>query len=309
MQITHILTELGTGLKRNVSMTLSLVVTTSLSLTLVGVGLLVNAQATETEEFFNGRSTVQVVLCAETSSSGGCVGGEATRAQREQIEAVLDENPEVDSYTYETAQQQYEKAAELASQSPGGDDAFDVTVPSDFSALYTVIPVDPQQVEGIEGQLTDVGGIEGLINLAERRGGVGVLYDILDVTRNTAIAVAAFLALTSVLLVSNTIRLTAYARRKEIGIMRLVGASSWHIQLPFILESLLATLVAGLLACGALAGIVKYGIIEGAEQTYPFLTVWIGWPEAVVAGGLTMALAAVLGLIPPLLLTRKYIDV
>jgi cell division transport system permease protein len=108
MQIIHIFTELGTGLRRNVSMTLSLVVTTFVSLALVGFGLLVNEQAEATEEYFNGRSTLLVLLCSETSSGGTCVNGEVTREQREAVEAALEENPQVDSYTYETAEEQYE---------------------------------------------------------------------------------------------------------------------------------------------------------------------------------------------------------
>lgn len=304
--MSHILTELGTGLRRNFSMTLSLVVTTFVSLALVGFGLLVNEQAGQTEDYFNGRSTLQVLMCSENSSGGTCVNGEATQQQRQVVEAALEENPEVDSYTYETAEEQYEKAGELQNQTPAGARAYDAAEPANFSAVYTVAPGDPQEIDGIAGQLSGMSGVEGLIDVADR---LGLLYEFLDFMQFAALVIAAFLAVTSVLLVSNTIRLTAYARRKEIGIMRLVGASSWHIQLPFILESMLATLVAGLLACGSLAAIVELGINRGLKPAFGDLTVWIGWSDALLAGGLTMALAAILGAIPPLLLTRKYLDV
>jgi cell division transport system permease protein len=113
-----------------------------------------------------------------------------------------------------------------------------------------------------------------------------------------------------VLQVSNTIRLTAYARRREIGIMRLVGASSWHIQLPFILESLIAAVFAGLLAVGALAAMMHFGIKEGVlDSELATITTWVGWDETLFVGGLTLGLAALLGLLPPLLLSRRYLDV
>ncbi|CAN5239794.1 permease-like cell division protein FtsX [soil metagenome] len=306
MQIIHIFTELGTGLRRNVSMTLSLVVTTFVSLALVGFGLLVNEQAEATEEYFNGRSTLLVLLCSETSSGGTCVNGEVTREQREAVEAALEENPQVDSYTYETAEEQYEKAGELQEQTAAGRRAYEAAEPANFSAVYTVIPFDPNQVDGISEQLAGMSGIENLVNVADQ---LGLLYEFLDLLQFAALVIAAFLAVTSVLLVSNTIRLTAYARRKEIGIMRLVGASSWHIQLPFVLESMLATVLAGLLAVGSLAAMVELGVNRGLKQAFGDLTVWIGWSDAVFAGTLTMALAVVLGAIPPLVLTRKYLDV
>ena len=90
--------------------------------------------------------------------------------------------------------------------------------------------------------------------------------------------------------------------------MRLVGASCWHILLPFVLESLLAGAVAGTLACGALALLTKlfvYGFLRDKLR----ITTWVGWHEAVIAGGASLVLAFVLALVPTLLMTRRYLDV
>ena len=308
MQISHIFSELGTGLKRNVSMTVSLVVTTFVSLTLVGFGLLVNSQANQTEEYFGDRLTVQVILCSDASTTGTCLDGAANETQRADIETALDGNPEVKSFDFQTSREAYDKAKELYTQNPSGERAFKFTTPDRFPASYFVVLNDPKQFAGVESQMTGMSGVEGVLNLSDY---LKPLYLALDYMQWAALGVAGLLVLAAVLQVSNTIRLTAYARRREIGIMRLVGASSWHIQLPFILESLIASLFAGLLACGALIAFWWFGIRNGILEVdgLALITTWVGVDETLWAGGLTLGLAVLLGLIPPLLLTRKYLDV
>jgi len=308
MHLSHIFTELATGLKRNVSMTVSLVVTAFVSLTLVGFGLLVNSQADQTEEFFGDRLTLQVSLCSESSTTGACVNGAVTDGERAAIEQALDENPEVESFRYQTSRQAYDRARKLFSQNPSQERAFEFTSPDRFPSSYFVVLRDPNEFAGVESQMINTSGVEGVLNLSDY---LKPLYLALDYTQWAALGVAGLLVLAAVLQVSNTIRLTAYARRREIGIMRLVGASSWHIQLPFILESLLASLLAGLLACGALAAFWWFGIENGILDVPGLaqITTWVGWEETAIAGGLTLGLALLLGLVPPLLLSRKYLDV
>ncbi len=89
----------------------------------------------------------------------------------------------------------------------------------------------------------------------------------------------------AILQVSNTIRMTAYARRREIGIMRLVGASSWHIQLPFVLESLLAALLSAALAAAGLGAFMYFIVYRYLRHTLGQLTTWVGWHEALIVVG------------------------
>src|SRR4028119_532706 len=127
MQISHIFSELGTGLRRNVSMTVALIVTTFVSLTLVGFGLLVKFQADKTEEFFGDRLTVQVILCSDSSATGSCINGAVNDDQRRDIEAALERNSEVKSVRYQSSEVTYEKAKQLYSQTSAGARAFDFT--------------------------------------------------------------------------------------------------------------------------------------------------------------------------------------
>ena len=307
MQISHIFSELGTGLRRNVSMTVALIVTTFVSLTLVGFGLLVKFQADKTEEFFGDRLTVQVILCSDSSATGSCINGAVNDDQRRDIEAALEQNSEVKSVRYQSSQVTYEKAKQLYSQTSAGARAFDFTTPDRFPASYFVVLNDPQDFDAVQAQMAGMDGVEDVVTLSQA---LKLIYSSLDRMQWGALAIAGLLVLAAVLQVSNTIRLTAYARRREIGIMRLVGASSWHIQLPFILESLIAAVFAGLLAVGALAAMMHFGIKEGVlDSELATITTWVGWDETLFVGGLTLGLAALLGLLPPLLLSRRYLDV
>jgi cell division transport system permease protein len=288
-------------------MTVALIVTTFVSLTLVGFGLLVKFQADKTEEFFGDRLTVQVILCSDSSATGSCINGAVNDDQRRDIEAALEQNSEVKSVRYQSSQVTYEKAKQLYSQTSAGARAFDFTTPDRFPASYFVVLNDPQDFDAVQRQMAGMDGVEDVVTLSQA---LKLLYSSLDRMQWGALAIAGLLVLAAVLQVSNTIRLTAYARRREIGIMRLVGASSWHIQLPFILESLIAAVFAGLLAVGALAAMMHFGIKEGVlDSELATITTWVGWDETLFVGGLTLGLAALLGLLPPLLLSRRYLDV
>jgi cell division transport system permease protein len=307
MQITHVFSELGTGLRRNLSMTISLIVTMGVSLTLVGFALMVNSQTNRTEAFFGDRLQLQVMLCTESMSTGPCVNGEVSDAQRANIESALKENPEVESIEYQSSKEAYDQAEELFSQSPEGRQLFEVVHQKDFAASYFVTLTDPNEFAGAEDQAQHMPGVAGTKNLNDQ---LAPLYTLLKWLWRFSLFVAAFLVVAAVLQVSNTIRLTAYARRREIGIMRLVGASTWHIQMPFVLESLLASVISGVMACLALAIVMRvlvYGfLLDSSLSTF---TDWIGWHDAIMAGAITLGFAVLLGLIPTLVMTRKYLDV
>ena len=106
---------------------------------------------------------------------------------------------------------------------------------------------------------------------------------------------------------ANTIRLAAFARRREIGIMRLVGASTLYIALPFLLEALVTAVAGVALAGGALAVVMKFGVIDSLSKLR--WDAWVGWHEYWIAVGIISVLGVVMTVAPTLLLTRKYIKV
>jgi cell division transport system permease protein len=134
------------------------------------------------------------------------------------------------------------------------------------------------------------------------------IYGSINVLQVGALGTAAFLVVAALLLVGNTIRLAAFARRKEIGIMRLVGASTLYIALPFLLEALVTAVFGVLLAAGALGAFMYFGIHERAGDQLKFMP-WIGLEEYGVAVVAIAILGPILTMLPTLVLTRKYLKV
>lgn len=300
------LSELGTSLSRNKSMTISLVVTMTVSLLLAALGLLTQSQATRTEQYFGDRLQLQVNLCTKNSPSPNCIGGVATDDQKKAVQDALTENAQVKSFNVRTPADNYAQARVLLGQSDTGRKQLDTLGPDAFPESYFVTLKDPQKFDGVVSQ---VSGMDGVGNVNSLRKLLGPLFQILDKMQWAAIATSLLLIIAAILQVSNTIRMTAYARRREIGIMRLVGASSWHIQLPFVLESLLAALISAALAAGGLSAFMYFVVYGYLRDTLGRITTWVGWQEAVQVMGLTTILALVLALVPTLVMTRKYLDV
>src|SRR5512134_4054169 len=109
MQLTYVFSELGNGLKRNVSMTIAVIVTIFVSLTLVGMGLLLNAQAQKAEEYWGSKLQITVFLCNQNSTTANCLNGEVTGPQKDEIEKVLETHPEVASWRLQSKQEAYQK--------------------------------------------------------------------------------------------------------------------------------------------------------------------------------------------------------
>ncbi|MFD1859809.1 FtsX-like permease family protein [Aeromicrobium camelliae] len=301
-----ILSELRASLSRNTSMTISLIVTMSVSLMLASLGLLIQAQADRTERYFGDRLQLQVNLCTKNSPAATCVGGVATDEQKLAVQDALDSNPEVKSFSVRSPEDNFEQARELLGQTDTGRKQLETLGPDSFPESYFVTLNDPQDFDGVVSQ---VSGMDGVGNVNSLRELLGPLFEMLDKLQWASLGTALLLIVAAILQVSNTIRMTAFARRREIGIMRLVGASSWHIQLPFVLESLVAALVSAALAASGLAAFMHFVVYGYLRDTLGTITTWVRWQDAFVVMGWTTALSIVLALIPTLVMTRKYLNV
>ena len=179
-----------------------------------------------------------------------------TEAQKTEIEAVVDANPEVASYRFESGEVALEKAKELYGEELFSGDNPALTA-EDMPQTIWITLEDPEQYEGISSA---VQGLDGVSRVRDLREQVGPILATITKMRTYALGTAALLVLAALLLVANTIRLAAFARRKEIGIMRLVGASTLYIALPFLLEALVTALISVALAIGALAAFLRFAI-------------------------------------------------
>jgi cell division transport system permease protein len=306
MQLTYVFSELRTGLRRNVSMTVAVIVTLFVSLTLVGLGLLLNAQANKAEDYWGDRLQITVFMCTPNSGTANCIDGRATDPQKSAVEKVLETNPEVEKYHFETSQQAYDKWRTLyASDDETQQQVINAIRPSDMAESYWITLKDPRQFESIK---SEVSGLQGVNTVRDLRQVLQPIYYWISAFKWGAIAIAVFLLLAAILQVANTIRLAAFARRKEIGIMRLVGASSLYIQLPFLLEALFAAVVGVLLAAGAIS-LFLYLVVYRRLRVDSNLVAWVDWGDGMFAIAAITVVGLALTLIPTLLLTRKYLKV
>jgi cell division transport system permease protein len=306
VQLTYVFSELGNGLRRNLSMTLAVIVTIFVSLTLVGMGLLLNAQAHKAEDYWGGKLQITVFLCNQNSATANCVNGEVTPAQKSSIQKVLDTNSEVASWRLQTKQQAYDKWREAY---VSGNDTerrvYQSIKPSDMQESYWVQLKDPERFQGIKNAVQTMPGVNTVRDLRQV---LKPIYFWMTVMKWGALGIAGFLVVAAVLQVGNTIRLAAFARRREIGIMRLVGASSLYIQLPFLMESLVAAVVGVGLAAGSLL-LFMYVVIYRTLRPSSTIVAWIDWGNAGWAIGCIALIGLALTVLPTLVMTRKYLKV
>ncbi|MEJ7743287.1 MAG: permease-like cell division protein FtsX [Nocardioidaceae bacterium] len=305
MQLRYVASELGSGLRRNVSMTIAVILTIWISLTLVGLGLLIRSQIGVIEQELGSRLEVKVVFCAKNSQTPTCIEGQATEDQEATVEQTLRDSRYVSKYRYETREGAYRGfVARYADQDGNSTSIADELKAADMSTAYWATLASPNDDQELLTEVQNLPGVEQVVNLREQ---LDPVYDTLTMLQRLALGGAALLTVAAVLQVSTTIRLAALARRREIEIMRLVGASSIYIQLPFLLEILFSALIGAALACGSLLLVMKR-FVPWLEREVQFWG-WVSMDAAYTAMAVICVIAAILSVVPTLFLTRKYLKV
>ena len=292
MRAQFILSEIGVGLRRNLTMTVAVVVTVMISLTLVGTGLLVRAQVDTMKGFWYDKVEVSVYLCTAPSKSPTCAGKETTPDERTSLLNDLQRTAEVKRVFYESHEQAYSRFKEQFKDSP---DLIANVTPEALPESFRVKLKDPRKFEVVASAFRDRPGVE---SVQDQKKLLENFFNVLNVFQKVALLAAAIQLVASTMLISNTIRVAAFSRRRETGIMRLVGASNFYIQLPFLLEGAIAGLVGGVLASGLVAGL-KYELIDHQLKPRIRFTNFVGWdavlsiiPLLLVAGVLLSSLAS-----------------
>lgn len=284
-------------------MTLAVIVTMWVSLTLFGAGLMTAQQVDRFKDDWYDRVEISVFLCVPDSRGGNCQAGESvTEAQRTEIEAALKSNPEVAEVFYETKEQAY---AQFREYYANNDPILKATTVDKMQDSFRVKLKNPEEYQGV---VSAVSGMPGVQLVQDLRKILDPMFTWLNLARWATVGLSALLLLAAALQIGNTIRMAAYSRRREIGIMRLVGASNWYIMLPFLLESLIAAIGGALLACLTLAAVEQFVIIGKAQAEIQTIR-WIEWPQVGVAMASLAVVAVVLSIIPTLIATRRFLRV
>lgn len=290
MRLGLILGEVANGLRRNVSMVISVVLVTFISLTFVGAAILLQMQIGQMKGYWYDRAQVAVYLCTDLDTTGNCAQTAATQAQIDQVEAQLNSAalaPYIERYEFETHEQAYENFQAQLSDSPIA--AF--VTPETLNESFRVNLVNPNDADILIESLSGQAGVQ---DVQDQRGYLDQIFAVLNAASYTAIGVAALMLIAAVLLIATTIRLSAFSRRRELGIMRLVGASNRFIQTPFILEGVFAALIGSVLAGVAIVAIVQFFIQGYLQSTLQATTVLVGLSDAIIVVPILVVVGAAL---------------
>ena len=259
MRAQFVLSEIMIGLRRNLTMTLAVVITVAVSLALAGSGLLMRSQVNLMKGYWYDRVEVSIFLAQEV-----------TQEQRESIEDDLQAMPEVERVEYESKQEAYARFVEQFKDVP---DLINNANPDALPESFRVKLKDPEQFDVVASAFAERAGVEEVLNQREL---LQSFFEMLNALKSAALFAAAVQLIAAAILIGNTIRIAAFSRRRETGIMRLVGASNLYIQLPFLLEGAIAGLVGFLLSIGLLAATKVY-LIDGRLKPRIQATAFVGW--------------------------------
>lgn len=238
MAFGYVLREAVRGMGRNITMTLALVITTSISLALLATGFLVTNMTERTKDIYLDRVEVMIQFDEETSATDpGCTGAACV-----EVRDILEGLDGIDSMTFRSREQSYERFVEVFENTDPVLVA--ETSPDALPAAFHVRLEDPLAVEILD-PVRDLPQVTGVIDQVDDLRGA---TDNLDAIRNATFLIAAVQVLASIFLIANMVQIAAFNRREETEIMRIVGASRWYTEAPFILEVVLSTLVGVVLA-------------------------------------------------------------
>lgn len=265
MRAQFVFHEVWIGLRRNLTMTVALIVVVAISLSLLGTGLLFVKQVDNTRTYWQSRVQLSVYLCTSSQLGGACAkNGPVTPPERANIQNELMQTHDILSVQYVSQSQalaQFRK--EFANNEPIVKYTSPDQIPSSFEIRLKNTQADAQNVTNV------IDGAPGVSEVVNDASILDQFYRLLDEARNAVVVIAIFLLVAAILLVANTIRLSAFNRRRETSIMRLVGASNFYVQLPFLVEGMIAGLIGWLIATGLLIG-VKSLLLSSLQSVFPY---------------------------------------
>jgi cell division transport system permease protein len=304
VRLAFILSEIGSGIRRNLSMVTSVILVTFISLTFVGAAGLFQLQIGQMKGYWYDRVQVTVYLCVDNSSETSCAAGPVTEDQRAAIEGKLESEqfaPYVDTVSYESQEEALGHFRDQFANSPIVDSVTADQLPESFRVSL----VDAEKYEVIDEAFSSEPGVEAV---SDQRDFLEAIFRYMNWASVVALVIAGIMTFCAILLIATTIRLSAFSRRRETGIMRLVGASKAVIQLPFVLEGVIAAVIGAVLASATLYGASRFVIDGWLVNTFP-QTAFISSQQVLILVPALILLGAILAGLSSLLTLRRYVKV
>ncbi|MFC3577919.1 permease-like cell division protein FtsX [Streptomyces yaanensis] len=305
MRAQFVLSEIGVGLRRNLTMTFAVIVSVGLSLALFGGSLLMSDQVNQMKGYWYDKVNVSIFLCnkSDAESDPNCAKGAVTTEQKEQIKTDLDKMSVVDKVLYESQDQAYKHYKEQFGDSPLASSL----TPDQMQESYRIKLKNPEQYQVIASAFNGRAGVQ---SVQDQKGILDNLFKLLGYLNGAALLVMIVMLFVALLLIINTVRVSAFSRRRETGIMRLVGASGFYIQAPFIMEAAVAGLIGGTIACTFLV-LGQYFVIDHGVALSEKLQLinFVGWDAVLTKLPLILAASFLMPALAAFFALRKYLKV
>ena len=281
MRMKYVLSEVLVGLWRNVTMTIAMIITMAVSLFMLGGSGLLYQKVGDMKDLYYENVEVSIFL--------------KTDATKEQVDALgqqLDQDPLVKDSTYVNKDQAYERFQQMYADAP---DLVSAVKPDQLPESYRVKLNDPEQYKAIYDKYKTAEGIDTIVDQSKL---LDKVFGVLSGFQNGALAIAMVMAVAALLLVANTIQVAAYSKRREVAVMKLVGASNWFIQAPFVLEAVVAGLFGSLLGLLALIAVKvlaagsSMAALEGLITPISWSEIFLTFPLMAAVGGVVSAVTA-----------------
>jgi cell division transport system permease protein len=291
MRAKYVLAEVLVGLWRNVTMTIAMMITMTVSLTMLGASLLMYLQVGEMKQFYYSQVEVSIYLTPEI-----------TLEQREALQTEIENNPLVEDVVYESQEEAYENFKELFQDAKA---MVESVGPGEMPQSFRVSLIDPTQFEAINTTYREAEGVQSVVDQQQL---LAKVFDVLGAIQTMSLVVAAVMGIAALLLVANTIQVAAYSKRREVAVMKLVGASNWFIQMPFVLEAVFAAVLGALLA-GVMLILAKVFLLEGSLQALTNLLTPVTWGDISLMFPLLAGIGGVVSAVTAWITLRFYIRV
>lgn len=294
-RLRYLLEEAALGLRRNMLMTVAVILSVAVSLTLLGAALLVRAQVDRATDNWFGKIEVSIFLCDGRNCDA------ITPEQQEQLRSELENDPLIQEVFYESKQDAYDRFREMFRDQP---DFVESVSPDALPASFRVKLEDPKQFAAIYDKYAARPGIEEVV---DQRDVLKSFFAITDKFQLGALVVAVIQLVAASVLIANTIRVAAFARREQTAVMKLVGASNWYIRLPFVLEGMIAGAIGAALAWVILLAAVPR-ITESLRANIQFMP-FIGTPETLAIGPLLFFVGIAIAALSSFVALHRFLDV
>ncbi|GAA4450456.1 permease-like cell division protein FtsX [Phytohabitans houttuyneae] len=277
----YVLSEVMVGLWRNVTMTIAMIITMAVSLAMLGASGLMYLQVNSMKDFYYDQIEVAIFL-----------NNDVTDQQRSDLNSALKSDPDVAEVIYESKEQAHEKFKTMYADAP---DLVNAVKPGQLPESFRVRLKNPEEFQKINDKYKNNEGVETIVDQQRL---LDKIFNILGSVQNMALLAASVMAIAALLLVGNTIQVAAYSKRREVAVMKLVGASNWFIQAPFVLEAVVAGVIGSIIAfIGLVLG--KWFLLDGSLRDLTELLTPLSWSDVLLmfpvmagAGALVSAVTA-----------------